>query len=407
MFPPCFHLRIIRVGLRHFMAAIGMVQRSSVSHVPIDHASPGNLLTACFAPAAMYILIYGDTVHFAYLFIAIILSRFALTLDILSLVKTQFLTNPSDDACTQKPFAPAQHLRVHVPIRPGVTLSRGRLSSARSPNQASRPKTPISPTLITSSDTDQTKQRRALLNKVSPEKLDDVCEKLVSTFPASSTDQKGVVEVVGLIFAASSRQPQYNSVFAELLYRLVNRLLPRGSIEDILVNECQMQWSTICLQPVERTKGWSTLSEDDRIDARTRYKSRQLAVAEFCGLIASRGLIPPAYPLSWLEALMQPVASSAWSGPISAGSTQEIMLEIICSGIRGLGLSETEGHFTDIDALRFDYLCNTLAALQPAATSRSKCLIQDIIDLRNSGWTQNISWKKALIPTRRLSANHY
>jgi hypothetical protein len=267
---------------------------------------------------------------------------------------------------------------------------------------------PLQATQIISSDDSLTKLRRGILNKLSPDKLDDLTCKLVATFNTyadTSVQKKDASDFFNLVFAAASRQPEYVSVFTELVGRICCEILNPEDAEDIILNQCQIQWSTVCLTPVEKTKGWDILVDpEDQQDARARHKSKQLAISEFCGLIASSGLVPPSFPLTWLETLMRPIALSSQSRIIAKASSLETAVEIICSGVRGLGPSEAQGMLTDADATRFNHLCEVLGSL-PTNSSRVKCLIQDLMDLRESGWSKIPIWKQALQPAKRLSSH--
>jgi hypothetical protein len=246
------------------------------------------------------------------------------------------------------------------------------------------------------------------LNKVSPEKLDELASKLVETFNRFASKEflmNDAGDFVALVFAAASRQPQYIGVFAELTKRVCGEILSPEVAEEVLTNQSQAHWATVCLLPVEKsTKGWDQLSEDDQTDIRARHKAKQLAVAEFCGLLASYEMVPASFPLQWLETLMRPMAvATAKAGTIQQGSSTEAAVEVVTSAVRGLGPSEAQGLFTDIDQTRFSKLCGTLFGL-PGGSSRVKCLLRDLKELRDSGWSKLPTWKQALLPTKRSAS---
>ena len=356
--------------------------------------------TACFGPPAMYILLYGSTLHFIYLFLAVVVYKIVALFDMVSLSKVVPLDKRYDNV-TRKAH------KATPSVSTGRDSKRLPLEAARQPQNRERIPAPPA-TAIVSSDDALTKVRRSLLNKVSPDKLDDIVAKLIQTFNMYSEPsilKKDASELFSLIFAAVSRQPEYVSVFTELVQRITTTVLDSDLSEDLLINQCQMQWSSICLTPAEKTKSWDHLmDEQDKQDARVRHKARQLAISEFCGLVASSGLIPPSFPLTWLETLMRPIVASTQSRIIANSASLESAVEIICRGIRGLGQCESRCLFTDMDSVRFGVLCRTIATL-PALSSRVRCLIQDVIDLRDSGWSKLPSWKQALLPAKRLSSN--
>ena len=357
------------------------------------------VITACLAPAGMYVLIYGQGIHFAYLFLFIIVSRILLKMDLMS---------------DMKPFAVLKHATLPAPCvtvrNPGsrATTSRhtGHAQSSRSvtlprPTQANAPSL-LAPTAISSGECPITKVRRGILNKISPDKLAELHLKLVQTFDGSNVESDAS-SFFGLVFAAASRQPQYTSVFAELIARVSSDILERQTAEDILTNQCQIHWAGTCMTAAEKTRGWELLSVDDQVDARARHRSKQLAVAEFVGLLASTELIPASFPLSWIESLMRPISSSAHSHVTAKTSSTEAAIEIICCVIRGLGHSEAQSLFTDMDQERFNVLCSMLFGI-PTNSARVRCMIQDLKDLRESGWSKLPTWKQALVPTKRTSS---
>ena len=358
------------------------------------------VIIACFGPPAIYVLLYGSTLHFIYLFLAVIVFKLFLLLDIHSLSKSL-----STDGNSRK--------RQLAKFQPGPISvresKRGPVESPRTyPQKISLSRIVVPPaTTIVSADDALTKIRRSLLNKVSPDKLDDISAKLIGTFNMYSEPsvlKKDAAEFFSLLFAAVSRQPEYVNVFTELVDRISGAVLEPDLSEDLLINQAQIQWSSICLTPVEKSKGWeNSMDEQDKQDARVRHKAKQLAISEFCGLLASANLIPPSFPLTWLESLMRPIVASTQSRIIANPASLENAVEIVCRGIRGLGQCESRGLFTDMDSVRFGVLCRAVGSL-PTLSSRVRCLIQDIMELRESGWSKLPSWKKAMQPTKRLSS---
>jgi len=168
--------------------------------------------------------------------------------------------------------------------------------------------------------------------------LDELTCKLIETFNEYADEsilKKDANDFFSLVFAAASRQPEYVSVFTELLNRISHEILTPEDAEDIILNQCQIHWSSVCLTPVEKTKGWELLIDvEDQQDARARHKSKQLAIAEFCGLLASAGLIPPSFPLTWLETLMRPVCMSSKSKIIARHLLSRLQLKL-CARVFG------------------------------------------------------------------------
>ena len=354
------------------------------------------LLIACLAPAVVYVILHGQTVHFIYLFVCFLVLR--VLLGIVEVSKVAY-TVPSPVAGKGRTVSQplTRSISALGPMRGGPRQHR--VASSKSMAR-------VSPTNIISSDEPRKKARRAILNKISPDKLDDLTEKLVATFDTGSSGERlneEISECVSLVFAAASRQPQYIHVFADLLGRILKKVETADSAEDILTRQAQTSWATTCLCPVEKTKDWGEMSEDDQLDARTRHRAKQLAIAEFCGLLSTYELLPPFFPLSWLETLLSSTVQGAIkSGHILKDSSTESSVEIILCSLKGLGASEATGLFTDLDQTRFDMLCNRLFAL-PIESSRVKCLLQDLLELRESGWSKVPNWKRALIPTKRGS----
>lgn len=384
------------------------VQQSSTSTCVSDHelsssSSGEGLLLACFAPVVVYIIAYGTPIQLAYLFGCIVLARAFLS----------FRSSISSMKPAQSRSPTAYSGRISISkssIGRARPISGVRSSPHSSPKPApfGRSLSPVVPTAIVSADCPITKLRRSILNKISPEKLDELASRLVETFNRFASGEvrmRDAGDFVALVFTAASRQPQYIGVFAELITRVFVQVIPPEVAEQVLTTQSQIHWSTICLAPVEKsTKNWDQLTEDDQIDIRGRHKAKQLAVAEFCGLLASYELIPASFPLNWLETLMRPMSVAARNaGSVPQGSSTEAAIEVVSSAVRGLGPSEAQGLFTDIDQARFAKLCDTLFGL-PSGTSRVKCLLRDLKELRDSGWSKLPTWKLALVPTKRASS---
>ena len=360
------------------------------------------MVTVCLGPPAMYVLLYGDMKHFVYLFLLVVVCRLFVMFDTVPLLKSTSITTNLSSNIRQSKVTPI-HSGPRENKRTPMESPRG-LHPRQPPIRVAVPPA----TQIVSSDDALTKTRRSLLNKVSPDKLDDITSKLINTFNKFSDPsifKRDASEFFALVFAAVSRQPEYVAVFTELVERISMALLDADVSEDLLINQSQLQWSSICLTPAEKTKAWEAVADDqDKQDARLRHKAKQLAISEFCGLLASANLIPPSFPLTWLESLMRPIVASTQSRVIANPASLENAVEIICCGIRGLGQCESRCLFTDMDSVRFGVLCRAIGSL-PTLSSRVRCLIQDVMDLRESGWSKLPSWKQAMQPTKRLSSH--
>lgn len=395
-----------------FLGPIVSTSSSTGASESIQQAISSNqgLITACFAPAAIYVLIYGEGIHFAYLFAFIVLTRILFNIDMVSMLKPTGVV-PLVRPPVPTPIAASRPSlsRPHLMRTPSVHGPKASLSTRQSPSSVLNSPSTVAvptPTAVPSKDCTITKTRRGIINKISPDKLDELVVKLVDTFNLFA-DKKFLAEEASelftLIFAAASRQAQYIGVFAELIARVSAQVLDPVDAEEILTNQCQHHWSTICMSPVERTMGWEQLCEDEQADLRARHRAKQLATAEFCGLLASNGLVPPAFPLLWLETIMKPILAVATSKTLFQSSSTEAVLEMICCAVRGLGPSEAQGLFTEIDQERFSNLCGSLFTFS-TGSCRIKCIIQDLRDLRESEWSKLPTWKQALLPTKRTSS---
>jgi hypothetical protein len=364
--------------------------------------SKHGILTACFAPAVVYVLLNGRTIHFAYLFGVFMVTKVGINLARISKLRSSSVAR---ETCNVRGNPDPRRTHTNASIRSSKPTIGTPSPSAASRARATtyQEKAQLIPTIIASREDPVLKMRRALLNKVSPDKLVSVCEKLVRSFDSDPFDSrdKELHSLVTLVFSAASRQPQYIGVFAELLQMVFNELTNPENAMVILTGECQSHWSGICLQTVESRDAWSELSEDDKADMRTRHRLQQLTVAEFCGLLASLELIQPCVPLSWLESLLFPVCVNAERrGALPKGSETEMIIEIVSACVRGMGPSEAEFLFTDLDQDRFGRICDTLFTVPPES-SRVRCLLQELQELRESGWSDVPNWKKALKPTKR------
>lgn len=367
------------------------------------------LLIACLAPAVIYVFIHGQTVHFVYLFVGVMFIRvITLAFAGASKGKPPPVSAPprigrngskQDSLRTAKSGHGKGSMQNRNAAHVDASIRLERMNSVKT-------MAPLTPTTIQSKEDPKMKLRRSILNKVSPDKLDDLVEKLVETFDKSSDVvalDAQLSEFVGLVFAAASRQPQYITVFANLMDKVLASVKGNVSSEDILLNQAQVNWASICLTPVEKTKGWEELSTDDKADARTRHRAKQLAIAEFCGLLSAYELIPASTPLSWLETLMSIIARTVTAtGSIPKESSTESAVETVSCTLKGLGPSESNGLLTDLDQRRFDNLCESLLSL-PVTSSRVKCLLRDLHELRDSGWSKLPLWKQALVPCKRRS----
>jgi len=257
-------------------------------------------------------------------------------------------------------------------IRTGAWKAERTIGSAR--QQASR-----------SPEEDKKRTIQALLNKVCPENVTAIAEKVGAVEVHTPKDLEILME---LIFRKALAEPHYCESYADLVFALGWVLPEFPSLDDfpitfrsILLSLCQAEFEEALSTSVEPTDG-----EGDSQELRTKKrKDRMLAQVKFMGHLFLRETLTTDI-VGWL------LYSMVWSG-IPDVLPHEHSVECACELLYAIGFT--------LDSMpeswqAVEEVCTQLSELKSARTpdgraaycKRLQFAIQDLLDTRAAGWAK-------------------
>lgn len=288
---------------------------------------------------------------------------------------------------------------------------------------------------------------RGIINKFTPEKFDKLCEQLLETLPKNTETNTVDAEqynkildgLLSLIFDASSRQHQYTEMYTNLCAKLldfVSTQQPGLDGRGAIWGRCQQIFLDVVLKAPVFPEG---LEEDELMDKKAKHKHMMVGMVKFGGDLVSHGLVPVDGVMHWIHALLSERHLSA-EGPLDpitprgspkrspedaeeddrddgtkvrsetgaekAMEEREVQLEVLCAILASMGSSLNDRTTWSEDNRRiiedvFQQL-EELTMDTKNLSTRMRCLIRDILDLRMAQWKEK---EGKLKPQKLLDRN--
>lgn len=236
----------------------------------------------------------------------------------------------------------------------------------------------------------QFQQWRSIINKFTPEKSNKLSRMLLDTLPAADTDEVDVGleekldNLFTLIFDVSSRQHQYTNMYTDLVCGIlvyVQNEQPQVDGNAIVWRVCQISYQSCILSPPRLPLD---LAEEERMDKAGRQKEKMVGVAKLTGTLVARGMVPCEDVADWVVYLLNGENSD---------NKRELYLEILCSLMAcvGPGLDNDDIMTLTAKAVFGNVLDElvTLSTDNHKVSLRIRCLIKDLLDLREADWQEN------------------
>uniref|UniRef100_A0A7S0AGR5 MIF4G domain-containing protein n=1 Tax=Pyrodinium bahamense TaxID=73915 RepID=A0A7S0AGR5_9DINO len=231
---------------------------------------------------------------------------------------------------------------------------------------------------------------QSLLNKVCPENMVTIADKITAIKVTSPDELEVIIE---LIFQKALAEPHYCETYADLIFCL-RSAFPEFPTTDgsrpitfrsSLLNVCQNEFESLpaTLTPSEEER--SVLDEEELELSRKRRKDRMLANIRLIGHIFLRQLLPAKV----ITAVLMELVPCKLDGPFPEEHTLECACEMLMSTGHTLESLPTGTHVVQ-------QVCGYLLELKgwKAANGKSACskrvqfLIQDMLDARSAGWAK-------------------
>eukprot|EP00397_Hematodinium_sp_SG-2012_P001234 GEMP01001235.1.p1 GENE.GEMP01001235.1~~GEMP01001235.1.p1 ORF type:complete len:1361 (+),score=317.03 GEMP01001235.1:593-4675(+) len=293
---------------------------------------------------------------------------------------------------------------------------------------------------------------RSLVNKFTPEKFDTLLDQFLSALPEMSTQEENstqIAQVLDLIFDAATKQHQYTSMYTDLCCKLQVHcagIAPTVDFRNVILTKCQTFYHKTVMAPPAIPED---LSEEDETNLKVKQKNAMVGTAKFSGDLVTKALIPADCVMDWIHVLLSSSYSNQDSSvtPLSIADAEddatlpstslvspvdkilsnashaphvpntqrqeknncerERQLEALCVILSTLGPSLndssrvwSEHNLTTIEGVfeELYHLGNNNKVGDASLSLRTRCLILDILDLREASW-QEMRAHKMVKPT--------
>lgn len=242
---------------------------------------------------------------------------------------------------------------------------------------------------------------KALLNKICPENIDVIAQRVKNECEVTSSEELG--QVIGLIFTKALAEPHYCETYADLVTHLKGQMPhfpnPNGdkpiTFKSTLLNVCQQEFEAMpkTIEPtpeeVEMLKE-GKLDEAEIKDKQATKKKQFLANMKFIGNLYLRSLITAKIIQSIITDLMMVEGDSA------GGMPEEHVVECVCE------LLSTIGHTLEEDPRGQQAIVQVCGKMKEVMNMKKKdgktgvlskriqFQIQDLLDMRHKGWVKKI-----------------
>jgi len=232
---------------------------------------------------------------------------------------------------------------------------------------------------------------RSILNKLTVEKFDALYEQLAT---CGITQARHLQSAVHEVFEKATAQHHFIPMYADLCVRLESEdriVIADGrecaktnrsdQFRHLLLNRCQGAFEEL-LAPS------SCASEEDD-EARFVRKQRALGNVKFVGHLLVRGMLSPRLTVQCAEDLLE--------ARLQCGGALEFLAAFLTVAAPAFDTPRFAQH-TQLQAVL--QRCEELARDKVSVSSRERCLLRDLVDLRAAGWAGRQLAAKPSAPMR-------
>jgi len=241
---------------------------------------------------------------------------------------------------------------------------------------------------------------QSLLNKLCPETLCQIAEKIAAVEVTSSEDLEIVID---LIFKKSLAEPHYVESYADLICILKSSFPDFPSNDGGKPTTFKASVLTICQLEFEALPDSAELTEEERfgldpeeIDARTyKRKSRMLANMKLVGNLFLRGLLPAKVIGSVIRELLL-CCADANEDEYPGEHTVECACELLmCTGHTLESMAMGKNAMQQFSGRLLELKRLSTSSGQSVYSKRIMFLIQDVLDARAAGWKKKVIKSRA------------
>lgn len=224
------------------------------------------------------------------------------------------------------------------------------------------------------------REMRAVLNKLTIEKFDQLSDQIISLVSQSARPNKGIPVIMQLVFEKATTQHHFINMYVNLCVKLhrwltanehISAIGSQGNFKRILLNQCQSSFETY-LEPPE---GFEGLKGSELYEAQVKYKTRMLGNIKLVGELIRNGMLAPKIAL----AVSAELARDDPGVREERLETLAVFLETVGPALDDKGWS----HYAEFEAI---FVKVGRMSADQALPSRIRFLLRDLLDLRHGSW---------------------
>lgn len=213
---------------------------------------------------------------------------------------------------------------------------------------------------------------KSILNKLTIEKFESLSNQLIHCGIRNATQLELLIQEV---FEKATTQHHFIDMYADLCSLLHSHFAvhpviddPKMNFKKILLNCCQVSFERH-LKPPENL---ATMNREERNIAERMYKMRMIGNIRFVGALLVRKMLASKVALAIMEELLQDPTPEA--------------LESLAALLTSIGASFDHPDWAYRTTLNAIFKQVEKLSKKSSTDSRVRCLLKDVLDLRNSGW---------------------
>jgi hypothetical protein len=227
------------------------------------------------------------------------------------------------------------------------------------------------------SDEEVVRAMKCILNKLTLEKFDSLSHQLIHCGMSSA---KHVELLIQELFEKATTQLHFIDMYADLCTLLnahfaENPIDAKMNFKKVLLNCCQESFE----KNLEPPQGLESLVAADRTVAEQLYKTRMIGNIRFVGALLVRKMLASKVMLAIMEELLQDPTSEA--------------LETLAAFLTAVGPTFDQPDWSHRVTLNAIFAQVEVMIKKSSVSSRVRCLLKDVLDLRKCGW-RNLRPKK-------------
>ncbi|CAE7449087.1 tif471 [Symbiodinium natans] len=231
-----------------------------------------------------------------------------------------------------------------------------------------------------SSDDSFVKNMRSVLNKLTVEKFDTLSDQIIDLVSQSDRPNHGIPLLMQLVFEKATTQHHFINMYVGLCVKLHKWLTDSDHIDGaesqsnfkrVLLNQCQSSFE----QYLEPPEGFDGLTGDELYEAQVKYKTKMLGNIRLVGELIRHGMLAPKIAIA--------VASELARDDPAVRSER---LETLATFLETVGVALDDPSWKHHHELEMVFEEVVRACSDDTVPRRVRCLLQDVLDLRNGGW---------------------